>query len=297
MSPPTPAARPARSSARRAATTTARAKAGKSPAPRRAKPLVPKVLVLRAPGTNCDRETGFAFEQAGAEAVPLHADRLLARPRLLEDVHALVFPGGFSHGDDLGAGTILGAKVRARLVDAVRRLVDRGGVVLGVCNGFQVLVKTGLVPGFDGSRDRTVTLVANESRRYEDRWVVLEATSDRCAFLAKGERYEVPVAHAEGRLVPLDDAIRRRLHADGQVALRYLGEDGAHPAAYPFNPNGAVDDIAGITDPTGRILGLMPHLERHQFPWQSPRFHLEGPKEPDGLRLFRHAVESLRRAF
>jgi len=274
-----------------------RAAAARRRASGRAKALAPRVLVLRAPGTNCDLETGYAFEQAGAVATPLHADRLLARPALLADVHALVFPGGFSHGDDLGAGTILGAKVRARLVDAVRRLVDRGGVVLGICNGFQILVKTGLVPGFDGRSDRAVTLASNESHRYEDRWVTLEVTSDRCAFLRRGERYEVPVAHAEGRLVPLDESVRKRLHADGHVALRYVGPQGEHPAPFPWNPNGSFDDVAGLTDPTGRILGLMPHPERHQFPWQSPRFHREGPRPPDGLRLFQHAVESLRRAF
>jgi phosphoribosylformylglycinamidine synthase len=256
------------------------------------------VLVVRAAGTNCDRETAFAFEQAGAETVTVHANALLARPSMLAEVRGLAIPGGFSHGDDLGAGTIFGARIRARLVDAIRRLVDRGGVVLGVCNGFQVLVKTGLVPGFDGGTERTVTLASNESHRYEDRWVTLEVTTDRCAFLRKGERYEVPVAHAEGRLLPASEAVRRRLHADGQVALRYVDPEAPAgsraPARYPFNPNGAVDDIAGITDPTGRILGLMPHPERHQFPWQSPRFHLSGPAAlPDGLRLFHHAVSSM----
>jgi phosphoribosylformylglycinamidine synthase subunit PurQ / glutaminase len=274
--------------------------------PRRVR--TPRVLVVRAAGTNCDRETAFAFGQAGAETVTVHANALLARPALLADVHGLAIPGGFSHGDDLGAGTIFGARIRARLVDAIRRLVDRGGVVLGVCNGFQVLVKTGLVPGFDGKTERTVTLTSNESHRYEDRWVTLEVTTDRCAFLRKGERYEVPVAHAEGRLLPASDAVLRRLHADGQVALRYVNPaapaGSRAPAGYPFNPNGAVDDIAGITDPTGRILGLMPHPERCQFPWHSPRFHLHNTVPgspspaplPDGLRLFQHAVSSLRGA-
>jgi phosphoribosylformylglycinamidine synthase I len=263
---------------------------------RRAKTKVPVVLVLRAPGTNCDRETAFAFAQAGAEAVPLHVNELLRSPRRLADVSGLVLPGGFSHGDDLGAGTVLGTRIRSRLVSAVRRLVDRGGVVLGICNGFQVLAKTGLVPGFDGGTERTVTLAQNESARYEDRWVTLEVTTDRSVFLRPGERYEVPVAHAEGRLLPLDESVRERLHRDGQVALRYVAPDGARPAPYPWNPNGAVDDVAGITDPTGRILGLMPHPERHQFAWQSPRFHRgEAPPVPDGLRLFRNAVEHLRR--
>jgi phosphoribosylformylglycinamidine synthase subunit PurQ / glutaminase len=272
--------------------------AGRKAAPRAARTRAPRILVLRAAGTNCDRETAFAFEQAGASATPIHVNEIARRPASLREFHGLVIPGGFSHGDDLGAGTVLGTRIRSRLVDGIRRLVDRGGIVLGICNGFQVLAKTGLVPGFEASTERTVTLAQNLSGRYEDRWVTLEVTTDRSVFLRPGERYRIPVAHAEGRLLPLDDAARSRLHADGQVALRYVGPDGAHPAPYPWNPNGATDDIAGITDPTGRILGLMPHPERHQFPWQDPRFHRDGPTEvPDGLRVFLHAVEHLRRTF
>ena len=270
----------------------------KRAAVRRGTAVTPVILVLRAAGTNCDRETAFAFEQAGAKTTTLHVNELARKPGILNSVHGLVIPGGFSHGDDLGAGTVFGARIRSNFLGGIRRLVDRGGVVLGICNGFQVLAKTGLVPGFDGSVDRTVTLASNTSNRYEDRWVTLEVTTERCAFLRRGERYEVPVAHGEGRLQPLDDAVLARLHRDGQVALRYVGPGGSHPAGYPYNPNGAVDDIAGITDPTGRILGLMPHPERHQFPWQSPRFHREGPAAmPDGLRVFRNAVDHLKRSF
>jgi phosphoribosylformylglycinamidine synthase subunit PurQ / glutaminase len=288
---------PAKSPARRSGARKG-ARAQKSPAPRKARPDAPRILVLRAAGTNCDRETAFAFEQAGAETHTIHVNRVLARPAHLLEAHGLAIPGGFSFGDDLGAGTIFGTSIRTRLIDGIRRLVDRGGIVLGICNGFQVLAKTGLVPGFDGEVERSVTLASNTGNRYEDRWVTLEVTTEKSVFLRRGERYHVPVAHGEGRLLPESDAVRRRLHADGQVALRYVGPDGGHPAPYPYNPNGAIDDIAGITDPTGRILGLMPHPERHQFPWQSPRFHRgEAPSVPDGLRLFQHAVEHLKRTF
>jgi phosphoribosylformylglycinamidine synthase I len=257
----------------------------------------PVVLVLRAAGTNCDRETAFAFEEAGAKTVSVHVNALLARPKTLDGVHGLVLPGGFSHGDDLGAGTILGTRIRARLLDPLRRLVDRGGVVLGICNGFQVLVKTGLLPDLDRKGEQTVALAANLSNHYEDRWVVLEAEASN-AFFERGDRMECPVAHAEGRFLAKDAAVLQRLHREGMVALRYVAPSGERPAPYPWNPNGATDDVAGITDATGRVLGLMPHPERHQFPWQSPRFHAgDAPKVPDGRLPFRNAVRHLRKAF
>jgi phosphoribosylformylglycinamidine synthase len=257
----------------------------------------PRVLVLRAPGTNCDRETAFAFERAGAAPRAVHVNEVLARPSLLRSVHGLVIPGGFSHGDDLGAGTILGTRIRTRLLDDVRRLVDRGGVVLGICNGFQVLVKSGLLPDLDRGGEQRVALATNLSNRYEDRWVVLESVADN-AFFRRGDRVECPVAHAEGRFLPADPSVLARLEAAGQVALRYVAPGGERPAPYPWNPNGSTADVAGITDPTGRVLGLMPHPERHQFPWQSPRFHAGGaPAVPDGVLPFRNAVRHLRRAF
>jgi len=257
----------------------------------------PRVLVLRAPGTNCERETAFAFAAAGAEPVTQHVNALLEKPKTLDSVEGLVLPGGFSFGDDLGAGTVFGALLRRRLLPRIRRLVDRGGIVLGICNGFQVLVKTGLLPALDGHEEQTVALAANVSNRYEDRWVVLEATSDN-AFFARGDRIECPVAHGEGRFLAQDEATLDVLDAAGQLALRYVDPEGHVPARYPFNPNGASRDVAGITDPTGRVLGLMPHPERHQFPWQSPLFHAgRAPKTPDGLLPFKNAVRHLRRAF
>jgi phosphoribosylformylglycinamidine synthase len=256
--------------------------------------------VLRAPGTNCDRETAFAFEAAGAEPVALHVNAVLAKPRLLDDVQGLVLPGGFSFGDDLGAGTAYGALVKHRLLPRVRRLVDRGGIVLGICNGFQVLVKTGLLPALEGADAQDVALAANVSNRYEDRWVVLEATSDN-AFFSRGDRIECPVAHGEGRFLAKDAGTLDQLRAAGQLALRYVDPQGRVPVPYPANPNGSTDDVAGITDPTGRVLGLMPHPERNQFPWQSPHFHsgdaASARRRPDGMLPFVNAVRHLRQAF
>ncbi len=263
----------------------------------------PRILVLRAPGTNCDRETAYAFEAAGAETHALHVNALLSRPKLLSNAHGLVIPGGFSYGDDLGAGTVLGTTLRVRLRDAIRKLVDRGGIVLGICNGFQVLVKTGLLPGLDGDAlaagetpHRTASLASNVQNRYEDRWVTLEATSEKSVFFRKGDVIQCPIAHAEGRFLPRDDAELERIRDADQIALRYVAPDGARPAPFPYNPNGSTDDIAGVCDWTGRVLGLMPHPERNQFPWQSPLFHAgQAPKQAEGMIPFKNAVRHLRR--
>lgn len=267
----------------------------------RRKTFTPQVLVLRAPGTNCDRETAYAFETCGATTRALHVNALLAKPGALSRAHGLVIPGGFSYGDDLGAGTVLGTSLRTRLRDELRRLVDRGGVVLGICNGFQVLVKTGLLPGFentDAGELRTTSLASNIQNRYEDRWVTLKATSSRSVFVREGDMIHCPVAHAEGRLLTADDDVRKRLHADEQVALVYVRADGSAARGFPHNPNGSTDDIAGICDHTGRVLGMMPHPERNQFPWQDPRFHRgTAPRKPEGMLLFKNAVKHLKRTF
>ncbi len=259
---------------------------------------VPHLLVLRAPGTNCDLETAHAFESVGATTSALHVNAWLAAPGRVEDADGVVLPGGFSYGDDLGAGAVLGTALRTRLFDPLRRLVDRGGIVLGICNGFQVLVRAGLLPGFsdETGEDRLVALASNAQNRYEDRWVTLEAASAHCVFLRPGDRLHVPVAHAEGRFVPRDGAVARSLAERDLVAWRYVAPDGRRPAPFPFNPNGATDDVAGLTDPTGRILGMMPHPERNQFPWQDPRYHRgAAPQRPEGLLVFRRAVDHLKR--
>ena len=268
-------------------------------AARKTKPI--RIVVLRATGTNCDQETGYAFERFGAQIRHLHGNALLDNPKELSRAHGLVIPGGFSYGDDLGAGTVLGTAMRTRLLDPIRRLVDRGGIVLGICNGFQVLVKTGLLPGYDetgdGEPDRTVALASNMQNRYEDRWITLKAVTGNSVFLRHGDTIHCPVAHAEGRLVCSEHVLDRMSAAD-QIALRYVAPDGSTPAPFPHNPNGSLDDIAGITDPTGRILGLMPHPERNQFPWQDPRFHRgTAPRKPEGLKPFENAMKHLKKTF
>lgn len=231
-----------------------------------------RALVLRTAGTNCDRETVEALRRTGAEVDVMHLRKLVAEPQRLEAVELVVFPGGFSYGDDVAAGRVFGFEVRTRLAEAFAGFVGAGGYVLGVCNGFQILVDTGLLePPEHRGAARRFALTTNASARFECRWVTLEVQASACAWLPAGLRMEVPVAHAEGRFVPRDAAAYDELVAAGQIALRYVAHDGG-PVAYPANPNGSHGDVAGVCDPTGRVLGLMPHPERNIQPWHHPRW-------------------------
>lgn len=251
-----------------------------------------RVLVLRAPGINCDEETAFAWEQAGAKAERLHINELIKTPDILRAYQILTVPGGFSYGDDIASGKILANQLRHHLGDAVSSFVDQGGLVLGICNGFQVLVRLGLLPG--ASCDTTATLTLNDSGRYEARWVRLRVETDRCAFLERGDEFSLPVAHAEGKIeLDGDKTALTMLTERGHVALRYICPDGK-PPAYPDNPNGSIGDVAGLTDSTGRVLGLMPHPERNILPSHAPAKTSDSSIENAGCRLFQRAVATLR---
>jgi phosphoribosylformylglycinamidine synthase I len=253
----------------------------------------PRALILRAPGANCDAEAQYAFELAGAVAERLHVNRLREQPRLLHTYQILVIPGGFTYGDDVAAGKILANQLSHFLGEALRLFRDREKLILGICNGFQVLLKAGLLlqPDEDGP---VATLAHNACGRFEDRWIYLQAESRRCRFLTGYHRLHLPVAHGEGRFVVREQWMLQGLEQAGQRVLRYVDAEG-HPGGYPVNPNGSQADVAGICDPTGRVLGLMPHPERHVLPTQHPRWTREGlASEGDGLRLFRNAVEFFR---
>ncbi len=255
----------------------------------------PHVIILRAPGTNCDRETAFAFERAGARAEIVHVNRLLEAPGLLERFQVLCLPGGFSYGDDVAAGRILAMQLSHHLAEAIFHFRDAGKLVLGICNGFQVLIKAGaLAAGNDGGP--TATLTWNDSGRFEDRWVDLRAEGDQCVFLRGIERMYLPVAHAEGKFVPRDAQALSAMAAAGELALRYTGgaaadDDADSAVPYPANPNGSVGAVAGVCDTTGRIFGLMPHPERHLDPTHHPRWTRGDAGEVgDGLPVFLNAV-------
>lgn len=247
----------------------------------------PRVLVLRAAGINCDEETAFGWQRAGALTERVHVNRIMGRPDRLKAYQILTIPGGFSYGDDIAAGAILGNQLARHLGEAIGEFVEGGGLVLGICNGFQVLVRAGLLPGPDCPV--RITLALNESGRYEDHWVRLRAEAPQCAFLPPGETFEMPVGHAEGRVAFSDESALAVLESSNRVALRYVASDDGAPS-YPQNPNGSTGNVAGLTDGTGRILGLMPHPDRFLNRTNHPAWTRDASIESDGLRFFRHAI-------
>lgn len=253
--------------------------------------MPPRVMILRAAGTNCDGETAYAFGKAGAATELVHVGRLSAEPGLLADFQILAVPGGFSYGDDVAAGRIFANQLTAHLSDVLRGFVDAGKLVIGICNGFQVLVRAGLLPAAAPGAGAEATLAWNANARFTDRWVHLAAASDRCVFVRRGQRMYLPVAHGEGRFLPGAPDLLDRMTAAGQIALVYTDAGGRPAAGGPDNPNGSTADIAGVCDPTGRVFGLMPHPERHAEPTQHPRWTREGLRpDGDGMVIFRNAV-------
>ena len=254
--------------------------------------MPPRVLVLRAPGTNCDRETALAFERAGAVADRLHVNRVLESPALTSTYQVFCIPGGFSYGDDIAAGRILANQIGLHLAEQMQLFRDSGKLILGICNGFQVLLKSGvlLVEGPEGPQ---ATLTWNDSGRFEDRWVRLRFRRERSVFLAGIDQMELPVAHAEGKFVARDERVLGGLDAEGQLVARYRSwrGDPRQPVAYPDNPNGSQADVAAVSDTTGRVLGMMPHPERFLESTQHPCWTRRQQGEAgDGLRLFQNAV-------
>jgi len=246
-----------------------------------------RTLILRAPGTNCDEETAFAFEQAGSLVDSAHINELIRGEKPLSRYQILVIPGGFTYGDDVSAGKILANELRLKLGENVQRFVDRGGLILGICNGFQVLVKAGILPPLVGGNQR-LTLAGNDSSRFECRWVYLSVNQKSpCLFTRGISTMYLPVAHAEGKVMA-DSGTLGELN----IVLRYADDKGNVRAGYPHNPNGSVDNIAGICDASGRIFALMPHPERFIYWNQHPRWTREAPKERgDGFAIFLNAVD------
>ncbi len=247
-----------------------------------------RALIMRAPGTNCDEETAFAFRKAGAETSLVHVNRLINRTELLTSYHIMVIPGGFIYGDDIAAGKVLANELQVKLKEDILRFIEKGGLILGVCNGFQVLVKAGLLPNPMSGDISLLTLANNDSGKFECRWVYMKTNpNSNCIFTQGIDQLYLPVAHGEGKVVATTNILPKL-----NVALFYTDESGNTGAGYPANPNGSMNDIAGVCDDTGRVFGLMPHPERHILGTQHPRWTRVGVKKyGDGFRFFQNAVE------
>ncbi|GAB4502465.1 MAG: phosphoribosylformylglycinamidine synthase I [Anaerolineales bacterium] len=259
--------------------------------------MKPTALILQARGTNRDLDVAEALALAGAEAIFAPLNELRAAKKRLADYQMLVLPGGFSYADALGAGKLLALDLNSYFEEQISTFVAAGKPVIGICNGFQALVKAGILPGGAEQASLPATLTFNECGHFECRWVTLAPLSQNCLW-TRGLKEQIicPVSHGEGNFQPLRASLLNGLAANDQIALTYVLPDGA-PAngAYPFNPNGSALDIAAICNPAGNVLGLMPHPENHIYPWQHPR-HTRGESHGSGLALFQNGVEYCRAA-
>ena len=251
----------------------------------------PKVIVLRAPGTNCEHDTQYAFELVGADVTQMHVNELIREPGHLNEYQILCVPGGFSYGDDIAAGKVLAAQLEHNLSDVLKSFHAQGKLILGICNGFQVLIKSGLLFD-DASEIAAATLTWNDSGRYLDAWVDLYVPGENCVFLKGIERLELPIAHAEGKFVAVDSQHLATLEAKNQLAIQYCkpsGPNGTVP--FPMNPNGSQANVAGICDPSGRVFGLMPHPERNIDGTHHPNWTRGETQGGAGLAIFKNAVD------
>lgn len=257
---------------------------------------VPRVLILKTAGVNCDAETAFAFQSAGALTEHVHINQLAARERKLSDYQIVAFSGGFSYGDDIAAGKILANEIKCRLFDEIKSFVRRDGLIIGICNGFQVLVRSGILPGNE-TFAQEATLAQNDCGVFQDKWVYLKSpdtshqTPVKCVW-TKGlsDSITLPIAHGEGKFIPKNEDVLQRLKDNGQIVFQYCDSRGRIGDS-PVNPNGSVESIAAICDATGRVFGLMPHPERHLISLQHPRWTRVGlKKHGDGYLIFLNAV-------
>ena len=260
-----------------------------------------KVIILRTAGTNCDKETAFAFESAGASAELVHINELTRGEKDLHDYHILAIPGGFSYGDDIASGKILANELKFKIEEPLQNFISEGRLIIGICNGFQILVKAGLLPNLAGDfQTIEATLTLNDSNKFEDRWIYLKkpktkSKKSRCIWTEGiNDTIMLPVAHGEGKFFPINEYVLERLKKEGLIPFEYVNEIGEKAPGYPGNPNGSIEGIAGICDPSGRIFGLMPHPERHISLYQHPRWTRRGAgasKEGDGLAIFKNGVK------
>lgn len=259
-----------------------------------------KALVIAGYGLNCEEETLHAFKYNNIDGNIIHINDLIENPKVMDEFQILAIPGGFSYGDDTGSGNAFAQKMKLALWEPLKKFIARDTLTIGICNGCQIIANLGLIPGFDGNYgERNVAVTYNLSARYQCRWIDLKI-SGNSPWLQGIDTLHVPVAHGEGRFIMKDDVLAK-LQNNSQIAARFVKPDGsAADGEFPFNPNGAMDDIAAITDQTGKVLGIMPHPERGMFSWQRDDFDLlkdkaqregkELPEATEGMRIFENAA-------
>lgn len=263
----------------------------------------PRTLILTGYGINCDDETAFAFQKAGADADIVHINDLIENRALLDRYQVFAFPGGFAYGDDTGSGKALANRIKNNLMEEVRRFIDRDTLMLGICNGFQVMANMGIVPALDGfTGEAQAALEHNKTFRYQCRWVDLMVEASSPSVFTRGvARLHIPVAHGEGNFFA-QPGMLDRIEKEGLITMRYIKPEGVQAKGeFPFNPNGSIHDIASLCDRTGRIMGMMPHPERGMFFTQRDDWTFERekrsregkeiPEESDGFIIFKNAVE------
>ena len=258
-----------------------------------------KALVLTGFGLNCEKETAKVLEKSGAVSDIMHVNDIIENKEKLNEYKILAFIGGFAFGDHISGGKVLSIKLKYKLQDEFLKFIDKDNLIFGVCNGFQTLVKLGVLPGFKGEfGQQTITLAGNVNPGYYDNWVRLKMNPDSPCVFTKGIDYiDVPVRHGEGQFIPLNDKIMDRLKANNQIAAQYVHPDTNElTMEFPFNPNGSVEAIAAICDETGRIFGIMPHPEAHMYPYNHPYWvhrKIDGtlPEKGDGMKIFENAVQ------
>ena len=253
--------------------------------------MKPKAIIIRTAGTNCDWETQRAFELAGASAERIHINQLINGKVKLSEYELLAVPGGFSYGDDIASGKILANEIKYKLGEEVKEFAVSGKPIIGICNGFQILVKMGLLPDPEAFV-QTTTLTFNDSDKFECRWINLKKQKSSCLWTKSlPDVISLPIAHGEGKFIAADKAVLNALEANKQIVFRYVNDKGA-VAGYPYNPNGAQNSIAGICNKKGNVFGLMPHPERYVYSFQHPARKGKSAKDEFGwgLDIFKNAV-------
>lgn len=263
--------------------------------------IKPKVCTLRSDGTNCDEELFYAFEKFGASPEYVHVNQLRSKDKDLKNYQILALPGGFSYGDDIASGKVLAIELISFLKDQISNFVEKKNIVVGICNGFQVLVRTGLLP-FRSIGTMDVTLAPNDSGHFECRWIKIRSEKSPCVFLSdpvskyndtgpskSGRVFQLPVNHGEGKFFT-DDKTLNKIEEENLIIFRYIDEENKPTQQYPKNPNGSLNAIAGICDPTGRILGLMPHPEKFVDITQHPNWRRFPDRKPGGAAFFKNMI-------